>query len=64
MAKRLGGQLRAIPGVALGWDMAAALALGHALGVNALVAAEILPEIEAIAIRAINEDIKLENPDG
>ena len=48
----------------MGWDMAAALALGHALGVNALVAAEILPEIEAIAIRAINEDIKLENPDG
>tara|TARA_R110002073_G_scaffold303806_2_gene472284 strand:+ start:2416 stop:2550 length:135 start_codon:yes stop_codon:yes gene_type:complete len=44
--------------------MTAALALGRALGINALLAAEILPEIEGIAIRALNEEIRLENPDG
>lgn len=55
---RMGGQLRAIPGAVLGWDMVAALALGRALGVDPLVIAEILPEIEAVAVRKLNEQIK------
>jgi len=52
---RLGGQLRLIPGAVLGWDMGAALALAAALGIDALIAAELLPEIEAVIIRKMNE---------
>lgn len=55
LALRMTGQLRAIPGAALGWDMTAGLALAAALGVDTFVVAELLPEIEAIAIRKINE---------
>lgn len=44
---RLGGQLRAVPGVVLGWEFGAALAMAQALGLNTLVAADLLPEIEA-----------------
>jgi hypothetical protein len=51
----MGGQLRAIPGAVLGWDLGAGLALGHALGVPALAAAEWLPAIEAVAVRKVNE---------
>ena len=29
----------------LGWDMGAALALAHALGVNPMIAAELLPDL-------------------
>ena len=54
---RLGGQLRVIPGAVLGWDMGAALALGQALGLNLMVAAELLPELEAVMVRRINEKI-------
>nr|WP_283055217.1 hypothetical protein [Thetidibacter halocola] len=38
--------------------MGAALALGHALGVNALIAAEILPEIEAVMVRTLNAQME------
>ncbi|WP_299472733.1 hypothetical protein [uncultured Paracoccus sp.] len=41
----------------LGWDMTAALALGHALGIPALAIAELLPAIEAEMIRRTNEQI-------
>ena len=41
----------------IGWDMAATLALGQALGVNPMVAAELLPELEAVMVRRINEKI-------
>ena len=41
----------------LGWDMAAALAIAHALGLNPMVAAELLPELEAVMVRRINEKI-------
>jgi hypothetical protein len=51
----MGGQLRAVPGAVLGWDLGAGLALGLALGVPALAAAELLPAIEAVAVRRINE---------
>lgn len=57
LAGRLGGQLRAIPGAVLGLDMGAALAMAKALGVDALVAAELLPEIEAVMVRKLNEQL-------
>lgn len=57
LAGRLSGQIRAIPGAVLGWDMAAALALGRALGIPALAIAELLPVIEAEMIRRMNEQI-------
>lgn len=37
--------------------MSAALALAQALGVNTLIAAELLPEIEAVMVRKLNEQI-------
>ena len=55
LVQRLGGQLRIIPGAVIGWDMAAALALGTALGIPALAVAELLPPIEAVMVRKINE---------
>jgi len=46
-----------IPGAVLGWDMGAALALAQALGIDALIAAELLPEIKAVMVRCSNEQI-------
>ncbi len=37
--------------------MGAALVLARALGVNALIAAELLPEIEAVMVRKVNEQM-------
>ncbi|WP_443135104.1 DUF7697 family protein [Frigidibacter sp. ROC022] len=54
---RLGGQLRALPGAVVGWDMTAALALGRALGVPPLVMAELLPIIEAVMVAKLNEQV-------
>lgn len=53
----MGGQLRAVPGAVLGWDLGAALAMASALGVNPLVAAEFLPALEAVAVTALNKQI-------
>ncbi|MGF6862696.1 hypothetical protein ABIE69_003286 [Rhodobacteraceae bacterium MBR-64] len=47
-----------IPGVVLGWDMGAALALAQALGIAPLIAAELLPEIEAVMVRKLNEQME------
>ena len=41
----------------LGWDMSAAMALAQALGLNPMVVAELLPELEAVMVRRINEKI-------
>jgi len=49
--------LRAIPGAVLGWDMTAALALAQALGLNPMVVAELLPHLEAVMVRRLNEQI-------
>ena len=46
----------------IGWDMSAALALARALGLNPMVAAELLPDLEAVMVRRINE--KIGDPDG
>lgn len=55
LAQRLNGQIRAIPGAVLGWDMTAALAMARALGVDQAAAAELLPEIESVMVRKMNE---------
>ncbi|MFB2533089.1 hypothetical protein ACEYYA_13045 [Paracoccus sp. p3-h83] len=57
LAQRLGGQLRILPGAVIGWDMGAALSLGRALGVPPLAMAELLPPIEAVMVRRINEQL-------
>jgi hypothetical protein len=41
----------------IGWDMSAALALGDALGVPPLATAELLPVIEAVMVRKLNEEM-------
>jgi len=46
-----------IPGAVIGWDMGAALALADALGIAPMAAAELLPEIEAVMVRRLNETI-------
>ena len=46
-----------IPGAVLGWDMGAAIVLAQALGIDALIAAELLPEIEAVMVRKVNEQM-------
>ena len=57
LTQRLGGQLRIAPGAVIGWDMGAALSLAQALGVNPLITAELLPEIEAVMVRKLNEQM-------
>ena len=41
--------------VILGWDMTAALQLGAGLGLSPLILVELLPPIEAVMVRKINE---------
>uniref|UniRef100_UPI001B7F8A0F DUF7697 family protein n=1 Tax=Erythrobacter cryptus TaxID=196588 RepID=UPI001B7F8A0F len=60
LAQRLSGQLRAVPGAVIGLDMAAALAMAEALGIDRRAAAEFLPAIEAMMVRAINAQIAAE----
>ncbi len=61
LALKITGQLRAIPGAALGWDLTAGFALAAALGVNRTAVAEFLPAIEAVAIRSINQLAKAQS---
>ena len=42
----------------LGWDIGAALAMAQALGIDTLIAAELLPEIEAVMVRKLNEQME------
>ena len=43
--------------------MGAALALAQALGIPPLIAAELLPEVEAVMVRKLNEQME-GGPDG
>lgn len=38
--------------------MGAALALAQAMGINPLIAAELLPEVEAVMVRKVNEQME------
>ena len=64
MVGRLSGQVRAIPGAVLGWDMGTALEMGRALGIAPLAVVELLPVIEAEMIRKTNEKIEEGRGDG
>jgi thioesterase domain-containing protein len=50
-----------VPGVVLGWDMTAALAMAAALGVDPRAAVEFLPVIEAVMVRKLNEQMDSQN---
>jgi hypothetical protein len=52
----MGGQIRAIPGAVLGWDMTAALAMADAMGICPRAVVELLPVIEAVMVRKLNEE--------
>ncbi len=54
---RLGGQMRVAGKAVLGWDFGAAMALAQAFGLNPMVVAELLPELEAVMVRRMNEKI-------
>ena len=62
VAQRMSGQLRAIPGAVLSYgpDDRSRL-LATALGVSPTAVAELLPEIEAVAVRKLNERIGANN---
>jgi len=47
-----------VPGVVLGWDMSAALAMADALGVDRSAAAELLPVLEAVMVRKLNDQME------
>ena len=55
---RIGGQLRVAGSTVIGWDMAAALQLGAALGVSTITMGELLPPIEAVMVRKVNEEMR------
>ena len=42
-------------GLVLGWDMSVALAMADALGIDPRAAVELLPVIEAVMVRKLNE---------
>ncbi len=50
-----------LPGVVIGWDMSAALALGDALGIPPLATAELLPVVEAVMVAKLNEQMDHSN---
>ncbi|MGA0543240.1 DUF7697 family protein [Neotabrizicola sp. VNH66] len=52
----MGGQIRAIPGAVLGWDMTAALAMASAMSISPRAVVELLPVIEAVMVRKLNEE--------
>jgi hypothetical protein len=54
----LGGQLRVAGSSIIGWDMVAALQLGGALDIPPRAIAELLPPIEAVMVRKMNEELR------
>jgi len=46
-------------GTIIGWDFGAALAMASALRIDPTAVAEILPAIEAVMVRALNEQREL-----
>jgi hypothetical protein len=60
---RCGGQLRAVPGAVIGYDMTAVLAMGDALEVPRVAVAEFMPQIESVAVAAMNAAAETEPGD-
>jgi hypothetical protein len=58
LVQRLGGQLRVSGNAVIGWDMGAALQLGAGLGVSSIAIAELLPPIEAVMVRKVNDELR------
>lgn len=54
----MGHQVRMADGFIAGWDLGTGLALASARGLNAFVAAELLPAVEGVAIPKMNEQIR------
>jgi len=54
VALKTASQLRAIPGAALGLDLAACLRIGDALGYDPVALAELMPAAEAGVIEGLN----------
>ncbi len=46
-----------LPGEVIGWDRGTALSLGGALGISPAATAELLPVIEAVMVRKLNEEM-------
>ena len=53
-----------MPGVVLGWDMSAALAMARGLGIDPRAAVEFLPVIEAVMARKLNDQMMQSQPGG
>jgi hypothetical protein len=53
-----------VPGVVLGWDMTAALAMAEALGIDPRAAVEFLPVLEAGMARQLNDQMMQSQPGG
>lgn len=51
-------QVRVGFGGPYGWDMTAAMAMADGLGVSRFLAAELLPQIEGVAIGKLNEQLE------
>ncbi|WP_240482047.1 DUF7697 family protein [Ruegeria marisrubri] len=47
-----------LPGAVIGWDLSAALALGHALGIPPAAMAELVPVMEAVMVTKLNEQME------
>ena len=50
--------MRVAGSTVIGWDMGTALQLGRALGIRPMAIAELLPPIEAVMVRKINEETR------
>lgn len=53
---RSGGQIRAVPGALLGFDMTAVLAMATALGIPGALVCEFMPGLEAEMVKSAAKD--------
>ena len=63
MALKTASQLRAVPGAAMGLDLAACLRLGIALGYDETALAELLPAVETGLIDGLNSRLAVPRPE-
>jgi hypothetical protein len=60
LVQRIGGQMRVAGNTVIGWDMGAALQLGAALDIPPRVIAVLLPAVEAVMVRKVNDQLAAE----